>query len=166
MLQNRIKESYYRVILWNHIMELSLWKGSPRSQGSPQGPLGLPEHASESAPGRTWTPTDHKNNCISTNWQRQTHSIAASESFSCNAWFRRPAWSLYHVHFEKGALFGKPQGPPGGAPSSQEGMDAHGRIEDPIRPMGQAPLHILDIYIRVYIFLMHMLGCSRKVPKK
>ena len=62
---------------------------------------------------------------------------------------------LYAVYVENGALFVRPQGRHGRAPSSQEGMDGHGRKESAQGAPGSGSL----LYI-VYVALSHLLSFS------
>ena len=96
-------QSCYGVILRNHSYEKDPWipGESPDSLGplgtplaGPWDPLGRARHPR----GCQWTPRDHKNSHVSTSVQRQKPTIAASESFCCNASFLGLA---YH-HLIKG----------------------------------------------------------------
>ena len=83
MLKNYIMESYYRITM--NISMKTIWgiPGAAELPGTfgdhPGTPLGLPRDA----PGGN--PMDHKKSHVFTNGQRQKISIAASESFRCNA---------------------------------------------------------------------------------
>ena len=74
-------EVYNGIILQNHLYE--------KDARDPLDPLGTPLDPPRTplgphgAPPRT--PMEHKNKNISTNSQREKVSIAASESFRCNA---------------------------------------------------------------------------------
>ena len=46
---------------------------------------------------------------ISTNLQRQTLSIGASEPFRCNTLPQGPSWTVFHVYYENTAPFGPPE---------------------------------------------------------
>ena len=75
---------YYGLILRNYPVK--------RNSRIPWMPSGLPENSGDlpGPPlGPSRTPMDHASSHISTNFQRQKLSIAASESFRCNTSFRQ-----------------------------------------------------------------------------
>ena len=99
VLRNHITESYYRFIVRNY--PYAKVTGGP--QGVPGATWNLqdpPGHAPGTHQGRAWdpqrhlgTPADHKNNHISTDSECKKLSVAASESFRCNASFQRLPWT-------------------------------------------------------------------------
>ena len=79
-------------------------------------------------------PPDHKNDHISANCQRQKLSIAASESFRCNASSHRLPWAVLSCILSEWRPFRSPTKQP--RASSQEGMDAHGGEESAHKTIG------------------------------
>ena len=104
---------------------------SPEPPGTSVDPAGTPLDLAGTPLGPLGTTGDYKNGYISTNVQRQKLSFAASESFCFNASPKDKSVLIYAVYVEKGVLFGRPRSRPEGAPSSQEGVDAHGRKGSP-----------------------------------
>ena len=61
---------------------------------------------------------------------------------------------FHHVFLKNRAPFVHPQGPPGGAPSSQVGVYAHGRKESTHKAPGPgSPFHIIHKCIYIYIYM-------------
>ena len=89
----------------------------PEASRDPMGtPLRPPGDAPETSRRHPWNPMEHKNNHISTNFHRQKPSIAASESFCCNASPQRLPWTaLCCIRREQGP-FWSATGQNGGRP--------------------------------------------------
>ena len=87
---------YYEIALPNHPMKRN--PRTPRTspeppRDSPGTPLEQPVDSPRTPQGPPGTTMDDKNSNISTHLQRQKLSIAASESFCCNASSQRLLWT-------------------------------------------------------------------------
>ena len=89
--QHHNTKIYYGITSWHHTYEKD--PGNPGESPAPQGTSGVPMGTPLQPAGTSLGPpgdalgtyTDHTNTYISTNVQRWKLSIAASESFRCNA---------------------------------------------------------------------------------
>ena len=95
----------------------------------------------------------NKNGHISTNVQRQKLSIAASESFRCNASPQRLPWAVLSCIRRERSPFSSATGPLRGDPRFQEGVDAHGGKESAHKAQRPGYPHTLYIYIYAYIYI-------------
>ena len=101
ILRNYITELYYGIISQDYPYEKD--PGAPQGvPGAPWDLRGFPWHAlgtPRTRPGPPGdppgTPTNHKNNQILTNLQRQQLLIGASESFRCNASPQGLPWTAW-----------------------------------------------------------------------